>query len=277
MRKLIIKLLLVVGIVVLTACGSTEARDEDKKEIRIGATAGPYSDQLQEGIVPILEKEGYTVKITEFSDYIQPNKALDEGSIDANLFQNSIYLEQFNIDHGMDLVAPYAVPTAPIALYSEKHESLTDVEEGMKITLPNDPTNLARSLHMLESYGWITVDKEVQQTTASEKDIIENTYNLDIQPIEAAQTARSLGDADFAFVNGNFALASDLKLTEAVDVEQTPEEFLIYITLREGEENEPYAKALEEAYRSTEFLDYTNEHAQGYVKPAYQIEEEADK
>src|SRR5690625_1747090 len=148
MRKFIILCIISIGLFALTACDSKETDASEKKEIKIGATAGPYSDQLQEGIVPLLEEAGYTVKITEFSDYIQPNKALEEGDIDANLFQNAIYLEQFNEDHGMDLVAPYAVPTAPIALYSEKHDSLDDVGEGMKITLPNDPTNLARSLHM---------------------------------------------------------------------------------------------------------------------------------
>ena len=277
MRKFIILCIISIGLVALTACDSKETDASEKKEIKIGATAGPYSDQLQEGIVPLLEEAGYTVKITEFSDYIQPNKALEEGDIDANLFQNAIYLEQFNEDHGMDLVAPYAVPTAPIALYSEKHDSLDDVEDGMKITLPNDPTNLARSLHMLVDYGWITIDEDVKQTTASEKDIIDNPYNLDIQPIEAAQTPRSLSDADFAFINGNYALASDLKLSDSVAIEETPEGFLIYVTLRKGEEEEPFAKALEEAYHSQAFLDYTNEHSEGYVKPPYQLEMGADK
>src|SRR5699024_9560424 len=170
------------------------------------------------------------------------------------------------------LVASYAVPTAPIALYSDKHNSLEDIKDGMKITLPNDPTNLARSLHMLVDFGWVTIDDSVKQTTASEKDIIDNPYNLDVQPIEAAQTPRSLSDADFAFINGNFALAADLKLTDSVAIEDTPEDYLIYVTLRNGEENEPFAKALEKAYKSVAFLDYTNEHAQGYVKPPYQNE-----
>lgn len=277
MKKLISLFFIIsIGLFALTGCDSKGTNASEKKEIKIGATAGPYSDQLQEGIVPLLEEAGYTVKITEFSDYIQPNKALEEGDIDANLFQNAIYLEQFNEDHGMDLIAPYAVPTAPIALYSEKHESLDDIDDGMKITLPNDPTNLARSLHMMVDFGWITIDESVKQTTASEKDIIDNPYNLDVQPIEAAQTPRSLSDADFAFINGNYALASDLKLSESVAIEETPEGFLIYITLRKDEEEEPFAKALEEAYRSQAFLDYTNEHSEGYVKPPYQVELEAE-
>ena len=274
MKKIIHLFIVSLALFALGACASNEevSSGNEKTEINIGATAGPYSDQLKEGIAPLLEKEGYTVNVTEFSDYIQPNKALEENAVDVTVFQNAIYLEQFNEDHNMDLVASYAVPTAPIALYSDKHNSLEDIKDGMKITLPNDPTNLARSLHMLVDFGWVTIDDSVKQTTASEKDIIDNPYNLDVQPIEAAQTPRSLSDADFAFINGNFALAADLKLTDSVAIEDTPEDYLIYVTLRNGEENEPFAKALEKAYKSEAFLDYTNEHAQGYVKPPYQNE-----
>lgn len=283
MKKFLSGLLLIIGVLALVACGSDDAKKEEssdkspdkdveeKKEIRIGATAGPYSDQLKEGIIPLLEAEGYKVKITEFNDYIQPNRALDENDIDVNLFQNRIYLTNFNEEHGMDLVPAYAVPTAPIALYSEKHQTLDDIKEGMKVTLPNDPTNLARSLHMMEDYGWITISEDVNPTTASEKDIVENKFNLNVVPLDPAQTPRSLGDSDFAFINGNFALASGLKLSEAVDVEKTSEDFLIYITLRKDDVDKPFAKALQDAYYSDEFLEYTNEHSEGYVKPPYQV------
>ncbi|GAB3796490.1 MetQ/NlpA family ABC transporter substrate-binding protein [Virgibacillus kimchii] len=273
MRKTFICLLLFITGVALAACGSTSASEEGK-EITIGATAGPYSDQLQEGIIPILEEEGYSIDVVEFNDYIQPNNALNEGEIDANLYQNRNYLNNFNADHGMDLVVPFAVPTAPIALYSERHTSLEDVEAGMKVTLPNDPVNLARSLHMLEDYGWISIHEEADPITASENDIEENHLDLQVEPIDPAQTPRSLGDTDFAFVNGNFALASGLKLEEAVDVEKTSEDFLIYLTVRKEDENEDFVEALRKAYESEKFLKYTNEHLQGYVKPPYQVEVE---
>lgn len=276
MKKVTSILLLIIALVSLVGCSSKdegiEASDQEEiKEIRIGATAGPYSDQLKEGIIPLLEEKGYSVKVTEFNDYIQPNRALDEGAIDVNLFQNRIYLMNFNEEHGLDLVPSYAVPTAPIALYSEKHTSLDDIAEGMKITLPNDPTNLARSLHMLESYGWITINKDVNPTTASEKDIEENHYNLNVVPLDPAQTPRSLGDTDFAFINGNFALAAGLQLEEAVDIEKTSEDYLIYVTVRKGEDTLPWAAALKEAYYSEDFLQYTEENAKGYVKPPYQV------
>lgn len=274
MRKFVYGFFIIFVVSMMSACNGSSKADSkgDQKVLTIGATAGPYSDQLKEGIVPLLEEKGYTVKITEFNDYIQPNRALDEGSIDANLYQNRNYLKNFNEEHEMDLVASYAVPTAPIALYSKRHTSLEDIEEGMKITLPNDPTNLARSLHMLVDYGWITIDEEADPLIASERDIVDNFYNLDIVPLEAAQTPRSLEDSDFAFVNGNYALASGLKLEEAVDIEKTSEDYLIYVTVRNGEEDEEWAKDLKEAYYSDEFLEYTNKHAKGYVKPPYQLD-----
>ena len=275
MKKIVSYFVLFSIIFVLAACGSKETGSE--KEIKIGATAGPYSDQLKEGIIPILEEKGYNVEIVEFNDYVQPNNALNEGSIDANLYQNRNYLLNFNEEQGMDLVPAFAVPTAPIAFYSEKHDSLDDIENGMTITLPNDPVNLARSLHMLEGYGWITVDKSVDPITASERDIQENKYDLKVKPIEPAQTPRSLSDTDFAFVNGNYALASGLKLEEAVDVEKTSEDFLIYLTVKKEDENSQFLKDLEAAYKSQEFLEYTNENSKGYVKPPYQVELEEGK
>lgn len=275
MKKNIFTLILLGVAMIISACSSTSASDE--KTIVIGATAGPYSDQLKEGIVPLLEQKGYKVEIIEFNDYIQPNIALDEGEIDANLFQNRNYLKNFNEENGMDLVAAFAVPTAPMALYSEKHSSLDDIAKGMTITLPNDPTNLARALHMAEDYGWIKIDKSVNPLTASEKDIVENKYDLIVKPLEAAQTPRSLSEADFAFINGNFALDSGLKLEDAVDLEKTPEDFLIYLTVRKEDVNSTFLKDLEAAYKSEEFLKYTNENSKGYVKPPYQLEREGSQ
>ncbi|HZW69064.1 MAG TPA: MetQ/NlpA family ABC transporter substrate-binding protein [Pseudogracilibacillus sp.] len=274
MKRLIGFVLFVCLVSVTAACGAGAAGGDSKETIKIGATAGPYSDQLKEGIAPILEEQGYKLEVVEFNDYIQPNNALDEGSIDANLYQNIIYLEQFNIDHGIDLVGDYAVPSAPIALYSNKFDSLDDIEEGAKITLPNDPTNLARSLHMLVDAGLIEIDETVKQTIASEKDITENKLNLEILPIEAAQTVRSLDDADFAFVNGNFAISAGLDFLEAVDIEQTPEEYLIYIAFRSGDEDGEIAQVLKDAFHSDEFYEYTQENLQGFVLPPYQLERE---
>lgn len=254
----------------LAACGSSKDTEE-LQNIKIGATAGPYSDQINDSIKDLLKKSGYKVEIIEFNDYIQPNKSLDEGDIHVNVFQNQLYLDKFNEEHQMDLVSILAVPTAPIGLYAETLTDISELKEDMKITLPNDPVNLARSLLMMEEFGWITFDDDINPIRASEKDIVENKYNLEIVPLEAAQLPRSLSDTDFAFINGNFALSSGLKLEDAVALEKTPDHYLNYVVLRSEDKDSPLAKALKDAYQSESFLQYTNDELVGFVKPDYQL------
>jgi D-methionine transport system substrate-binding protein len=271
MKKIIFSLLALSTLFILAACSSGEASG-DKKELKIGATSGPYADQLKESIIPLLEKDGYKVKLVEFNDYIQPNRALEEGSIDANVFQTSVYLEAFNKEHKTNLAIGHAVPTAPIGLYSEKHKDVSDVKEGMKLTLSNDPVSMARALQMLERFGWITLAGEIDQTRASEKDIVDNKYNLDIVAMDGAQLPRSLGDTDFAFINGNFAIASGLNLEDAVQLEDTPPEFMNNIAYHKDNLDETFAEAIKKAYHSEAFLKYTNENNAGFTKPDYQNE-----
>jgi len=125
---------------------ATDAQARDPKEIVIGTSAGPYADQVKLGIKPILEQQGYKVRIVEFNDYIQPNFALAEGSLDANVFQHATYLIRFATQHKLPLAELVKVPTAPIAIYSRRHKSLDAVRSGSTVALPNDPTNQARDL-----------------------------------------------------------------------------------------------------------------------------------
>lgn len=150
-KKFLATFLVFLVAVLLVACNSNssekskaDSTSSESKEIKIGATAGPYSDMVKKAIKPGLEEKGYKVEIVEFSDYIQPNKALNEGSIQANLFQHTIYLENFEKENNMDLTALITVPTAPMGIYSNKYKSLDEVEDGATITIPNDPTNAAR-------------------------------------------------------------------------------------------------------------------------------------
>lgn len=269
MKKVMLIALFVV-VFGLTACGSSKDTDE-LQEIKIGATAGPYSDQINDSIKGLLEKSGYKVEIIEFNDYIQPNKSLDEGDIHVNVFQNQLYLDKFNEEHNMDLVSILAVPTAPIGLYSETLTDISELKENMKITLPNDPVNLARSMLMMEEFGWIKFDEKIDPIRASEKDIVENKYTLEIVPLEAAQLPRSLSDTDFAFVNGNFALSSGLNLEDAVALEKTPDHYLNYVVLRNEDKDSPLAEVLKNAYQSEAFWQYTDNELVGFVKPDYQL------
>ncbi|MBH1982638.1 MAG: hypothetical protein I8H79_08790 [Burkholderiales bacterium] len=246
------------------------AHAKDPKEITIGTSAGPYADQIKLGIKPILEKQGYKVRLVEFNDYIQPNFALAEGSLDANVFQHIVYLKKFALEHKLALTDLITIPTAPIAIYSKKHKTLDDVKEGTTVGLPNDPTNQARALVLLDQLGWIKLRASFDPVRASEKDIAVNTKKIKLLPLEAAQLPRSLGDTDYSFINGNYALASGLKLTEALVAEKISPNYINLVAIRTADKDKQFAKDLAAAYRSREFLDITNKHFAGYSKPDYQ-------
>ena len=243
---------------------------KDAKELVIGTSAGPYADQVKLGIKPILEKQGYKVKVIEFNDYIQPNFALAEGALDANAFQHIVYLTKFSTDNKLALSELIKVPTAPIAIYSKKHRSLNEVKEGTTVALPNDPTNQARALVLLEQLGWIKLKANVDPVRASENDVAQNSKKIKLIPLEAAQLPRSLEDTDYSFVNGNYALASSLKLTEALAQEKISTRYQNLVAIRTADKDKPWVKDLEAAYRSREFLAVTNKYFSGFAKPDYQ-------
>ncbi|MGI4848022.1 MAG: MetQ/NlpA family ABC transporter substrate-binding protein [Janthinobacterium lividum] len=259
------------------ALASTLASAKDPKDVVIGASSGPYADQIKLGIKPILEKQGYKVKIVEFNDYVQPNRALAEGSLDANLFQHVIYLNKFAADNKLPLVDLVKVPTAPMGLYSTKHKSLADVKEGATVALPNDPTNTARGLVILSNLGWIKMRADWDPIRASEKDIVENTRKIKLIMLEAAQLPRSLGDTDYSLVTGNFALASGMKITQALAVEKLTPNYQNVVAIRSADKDTAFVKDLDAAFHSREFLDVTNKHFAGFSKTDYQLAMEAKK
>jgi len=253
----------------LAVVAATGVQAQAKKELVIGATAGPYSDQVKLGIKPILEKKGYRVRIVEFNDYVQPNFALAQGSLDANVFQHIVYLTRFATENKLAISELIKVPTAPIALYSHKHKTL-DVKEGAQVALPSDPTNAARALVVLQDIGWVKLRDGVDPIRASERDVAVNIKKLKLVPIEAAQLPRSLDDVDYAFVNGNFALASGMKITEALALEKTGPTYQNVVAIRTEDKDKPWVKDLADAYRSREFLAVTDAKFAGFVKTDYQ-------
>ena len=195
---------------------AAHAADPDKTDLVFGATAGYNYDVLKLAIVPQLEKEGYKVRLVEFNDYVQPNLALAQGSLDANLFQHIAYLNRFKADQKLDLTALAQSTTAPMGIYSKSRASLDEVQDGDRFTLPNDPSNLARALLLLQKNHVITVKQDVDPLRVAERDIAENPKHIKPQPIEAAQLPRTVGDVEFSVVPGNFAIASGLDLTSAL-------------------------------------------------------------
>lgn len=254
----------------LSLSAGAQAADPAKKEIVFGATAGPYSDQIKLGIKPILEKQGYTVRIVEFNDYVQPNFALAQGALDANAFQHIVYLKNFASKNKLELSELVKVPTAPIAIYSRKYKSVDAAPEGVSVAVPNDPTNQARALVVLQELGWIKLREGYDPLQVSEKDVAVNSKKIKLIPLEAAQLPRSLEDADYSFVNGNFALASGLKLTEALALEKTTPTYQNLVAVRTADLDKPYVRDIAAAYASPEFLAVTEKSFAGFVKTDYQ-------
>jgi D-methionine transport system substrate-binding protein len=278
MKKWLTAFILFVAVALLAACGGNseegantagQETESESKDIKLGATAGPYSDMLSKAIIPGLEEKGYTVKLIEFSDYIQPNNALDTGDIDANLFQHTIYLEDFAKQNNMDLTPLISVPTAPMGIYSNVYKSLDEIKDGSTIAVPNDPTNAARAFNTLEDAGLLTVSEEADPLTVSEKDIVENPKNLEFQPIEAGQLPRAVESADLSAVPGNFAIAASMNLLDALQLENMDDNYRNVVAVKTDNKESQLAKDIQEVVQSDEFEKVIDEEFQGFGKPTW--------
>lgn len=273
MKKVLFTVILLVLTVALAACGGNDNESkgnaDNDKSVNLGGTAGPYSDMLKKAIQPALEAKGYEVEIHEFSDYIQPNVALESGDIDANLFQHSIYLENFSKENDMDLTGLITVPTAPMGIYSNTYSSIEDIKDGATITIPNDPVNAARTFLILQDHGLIELNPDAEPLTVSEKDIEKNLKNLVFQPIEAGQLPRSVDSADLAAVPGNFALAAEMDLLDALVLENMPDQYRNVVAVTTANKDSQLARDLVEIVESPEFEELIDAEFEGFGKPEW--------
>jgi D-methionine transport system substrate-binding protein len=274
LKKLLLTLIILLSIGVLAACGNSSEKSsstDEKKELKIGATSGPYSDMVSKAIKPLLEEKGYKIEVVEFSDYIQPNLALGNGDLDANLFQHKIYMENFSKEHDLDLSEVIIVPTAPMGIYSNTFNSLDEIKDGSSISLPNDPVNLARALGVLEDSGLLKVDPDADPLSISEKDVTENPKNLKLEPIEAGQLPRSVDSVDLAAVPGNFALAAKMDLLDALALEDMPDFYRNRVVINTKDLESTFAKDLKEVVESADFESIIDEQFKGFGKPEWMV------
>ena len=205
--------------------------------------------------------------MVEFTDYVRPNLALAEGELDINIFQHKPYLDDFKKEHKLDITEVFQVPTAPLGLYPGKLKSLDEVKDGSSVSAPNDPSNFARALVMLNELGWVKLKDGVNPLTASKADIAENLKNIKIVELEAAQLPRSRADVDFAIVNGNYAMSSGMKLTEAL-FQEPSFAYVNWSAVRTADKDSQWLKDVTEAYNSDEFKAYSQKRFAGYKYPA---------
>ena len=249
------------------ASSGSQPAAEAKREIRFGTTPGDFADMIKDQIQPMLEKQGYTVTLTEFPDYVTPNQALAEGAIDINIFQHKPYLDSFKAEHKLDLTEVFQVPTAPLGIYPGKLTALDQVKNGSTVSIPNDPSNLARALVMLDNLGWIKLKEGIDPLRAARTDIAENTKNIEFVEMEAANLPRSRQDVDFAIVNGNYAMSSGMKLAEAL-FQEPSFAYINWSAVRTADKDAQWVQDVTAAYNSQEFKGYAHKRFVGYKYPA---------
>lgn len=251
-------------LVSVAACGSTDNSASKESlnttkgkttEITVGVCPGPYGDMVEKVIAPLLKDDGFDVKTKAFNDYVQPNKALASGSIQANLFQHGNYLKKFTADNNLDLTSLGQTPTLGLGIYSKKYKSIKDIKDGSTVSIANDGSNLARSLGVLQQQGLVTLKGEVDATKATVNDIASNPKNLKIKTIDAAQLARSLDTVDVALVPGNYSWAAKLDPSSALALEKQDDGVIEVFVVRTQDVDSDFGKAVKKLLVSQKFKD----------------------
>mgnify|MGYP000388325648 CR=1 FL=1 len=266
----------VLAIGALTGCGSTDKKAEsstgstDTQVIKVAASATPHAEILEEA-KPLLAKEGYDLQVTVFDDYVQPNEVVESGDFDANYFQHIPYLNSFNEEKGTHLVNAGGIHYEPFGIYPGTKSSLDDIADGDTIAVPNDTTNEARALLLLQDNGIIKL-KDGAGLEATVNDIEENPYNVEIVELAAEQVARVAEETSYIVLNGNYALQAGYSVSkDALAYETSDSEaaktYVNVIAVKEGNENSDKIKALVDVLKSDEIKDFINEKYDGAVIP----------
>lgn len=260
----------------ITANGVLVSADAEKGTIKVAASATPHAEILEEA-KPILEKEGWDLEVTVFDDYVQPNLVVESGDFDANYFQHIPYLDNFNEEQGTHLVNAGGIHYEPFGIYPGTKKSLDELEDDDTIAVPNDTTNEARALLLLQDNGVITL-KDGAGLEATVKDIEENLKNIKIEELEAAQVSRVKDEVAFVVLNGNYALQAGYSVSkDSIAYETSDSEaaktYVNVIAVKEGNEESEAIKALVDTLKSDEIKDFINEKYDGAVIP---FEDSAD-
>ena len=252
----------------LVGCGGSETND---KVIKIGASPSPHAEILAQ-VEEVVAAQGYTLEVIEYNDYVIPNTAVDQGELDANFFQHKPYLDDFNANNGTNIVSVAAIHFEPLGIYSAAVEEISEIGEGAMIGVPNDATNEARALLLLEANGLITL-KDGAGVNATINDIASNPLNLEIKEIEAAQLPLSLLDLDAAVINGNYAISGGLSVSDAIAVEESTsvaaDTYANIVAVKAGNENSEKVQVLINALQSEQVKAFIGSTYAGAVVPVY--------
>lgn len=251
----------------LTACG---AGGKEGGTVKVAATEVPHAEIL-EAAKPILAEQGWDLQVTVFNDYVQPNEVVEAGDFDCNYFQHTPYLDSFNAERGTHLVNVGEIHYEPLGIYGGTESDLSNIPDGATIAIPNDTTNEARALLLLQDNGILTL-KDGAGIEATKNDIADNPHNVEIVELEAAQVARVIDETSFVVLNGNYALQAGLNAqTDALAYETSDSEaaktYVNVIVVKEGNEGNAGVKALVDVLKSDDIKEFINGKYQGSVVP----------
>ena len=280
MKKILTLILALTMAVGLCACGGGDAPTEEPAAeepaetitLKVAASPTPHAEILAQ-VVDVLAEQGIDLQITEYGDYVIPNTAVEEGDEDANFFQHTPYLEQFNEENGTHLVSVAKIHYEPMGIYAGMTASLEELPDGATIAVPNDPTNEARALLLLEAQGLIEVDDEAG-LNATPNDITSNPKNLQFKELEAAMLPQTIEEVDLSIINSNYALQGGLNPAEDALASESSDSvaadtYANIIVVKEGSENNEAILALVEALQSDAVREYINNTYSGSVVPMF--------
>ena len=268
-KKIIAGLLVATTAFGLAACGNSGSGDtkksdadtSEKKEMFYGKSQGPYTELFEDAIVPILEKEGYTLKAVDLSDLQTADVALNDGDVDVNVEQHTAYMDSFNQSYNADLVAISPIPTVPAGVYSEKYDSVDEIPDGAKVAVPNDASNTARCYLMLQKIGWIKLDENADPSTVTQDDIVENPHNIEFTEMNSMTIPAAESDFDYIAITGSVVYNAGIDASTALANEDISDYLVLQVVVKEENKDADWAQAIVDAYH--EFKQYMKENNDG--------------
>jgi len=230
-------------------------KEEEKKDLKVGVVAGPYGDMFMDAIMPSLERMGYTASLVHYNDFISPNLALAQNEIDLNIFQHYAYLNSFKFEHDLALSAISEIPTISMGIYSRRYNSLDELSTGISVSIPDDSTNLARALRVLESADIIRLNPYIDKSKAEISDIISNPRRIRIVLIEAHNLVSTLNRYDVSVINGNFAISNGLNPSDALYNEVLAENYINVIAVRTEDLRSQFVRDIIDVLHSNEYKE----------------------
>ena len=262
--KKITAMILALALALSLTAALAEVVETGKTHIVYSKSQGPYTELFEAAIIPILEEQGYTFEVLDTSELLLADHALNNGEVDVNVEQHSAYIANYNANNDGDLVGISVIPTVPAALYSVNHASLDEVADGMTVAIPNDASNTARCLLILQKIGWIKFDDSVESSAVTVDDIVENPYNLDFTEQKSLTIPAAIEDYDYVAITGSVVWNARESLAEKNAVtlayEDVQPHLILQVTVKEENANADWAQAIVAAYHSDAFKAYMAEN-----------------